>query len=98
MAPPLSMATATCAGQLLSVELSGRAPGWTKANKLPVPAGAHVRWASGRTDMLQVRPLASGRDRDVFASDAAPYVLKLQGERRHAFSNAAEAALAQVRK
>ena len=89
---------ATRASQLQGVDLCGVAPGRTKANKLPVPAGALVRWASGRSDMLVVRPLASGAGRDVFASPEAPYVLKLQGERWHAESNAAEVALKRYRK
>ena len=88
------MAMVTCAGQLQSVELCGLAPGRTQANKLPVPTGAVVTWASGRSDTLTVRRLASGAGRDVFASPEAPYVLKLQAVRWHAESNAAEAALA----
>ena len=91
------MAMVTCAGQLQSVELRGLAPGRTQANKLPVPTGAVVTWASGRSDTLAVRHMASGAGRDVFAS-MAPYVLKLQGERWHAGSNAAEVALVQMRK
>ena len=83
---------ASIAGQLHSVELLDLVPGQTRANKLAVPANAVVKWTSGRTDALAVSPLASGAGRDVFASPEAPYVLKLQAERWHTGSNAAEVA------
>ena len=83
---------ASIAGELHSVELLGLVPGKTRANKLAVPANVVVKWTSGRTDALAVSPLASGAGRDVFASPEAPYVLKLQAERWHTGSNAAEVA------
>ena len=80
--------------QLESVELRGLAPGHTKANRLPIPTEASVRWSSRRVDTMAVAPLASGLGRDVFASDAVPYVLKLQRAQWHSESNKAEVASA----
>ena len=84
----------TTVDRLLRVDLCGLGHGKTKANKLPVPAGAEVYWTPERFDMLILRRLDSGAGRDVFECDAAPYVLKLQCQKWHAQSNAVEAALA----
>ena len=77
---------------LETVELCGLAHGKTKANKLPIPTEARVRWSSRRVDILNVAPLASGQGRDVFAADTAGYVLKLQKGQWHDGSNKAEVA------
>ena len=84
------------AGAVRSVQLWGRKPGTTKANKIPVPEGATVIWASGRQDELTLETLDSGASRDVFKSLEGSYVLKLQTARWHVDSNAAEAMLGQT--
>ena len=84
------------AGTIRSVQLWGRKPGTTKANKIPVPEGATVIWASGRQDKLTLETLDSGASRDVFKSLEGSYVLKLQTARWHVDSNAAEAMLGQT--
>ena len=76
---------------ILSLHLWGDAPDVTRGNKLPKPAGATVTWIPKRRDRLTLQPLGSGMSRDVFMSPEAPYVFKLQAERWHKYSNAAEA-------
>ena len=78
---------------ILSLHLWGAALGVTRVKKLPRPAGATVTWISKRRERLTLQPLGSGMSRDVYMSPEAPYVLKLQPERWHEYSNAREALL-----
>ena len=78
---------------ILSLHLWGDAPDVTRGNKLPKPAGATVTWIPKRRERLTLQHLDSGMSRDVYMSTEAPYVLKLQAERWHEYSNAPEALL-----
>ena len=80
-------------GSIVSVDLWGEAPVFTAVNKLPMPAGATVTWTSKRQEKLTLRSLDSGMSRDVYMSPEAPYVLKLQAEWSHEYTNGREAML-----
>ena len=82
---------------LASIELAGLlSHKRTPCNKLPWPTSAAVTWSCGRCDALALEWLNSGAGRDVFASEGAPYILKLQGAQWHEESNLREAMLART--
>ena len=76
-----------CTGGIRSLEFRGPAAGYTRVNKIPMPAGVSVTWSDGRCDAFCLEGLDAGASRDVLASPDAPYVLKVQGERWHRSEN-----------
>ena len=78
---------------ITSLVLWGGAHGKTRVNRLPIPSRATVTWSSEREDTLTLQHLDSGMARDVFISQEASYVIKLQAGKWHESSNAAEALL-----